>query len=1082
MDKLIQQQNAILEEIKRIETNFRKDSPSRKTREYLDERLANLDRLWAEFNANNDKLSLRGQPDAPYFVENQYEEAREFYNNVRYRISSYTPTSKTDQTGGTFNKQPWSHLQNIRLADPDFNISRPIDMLLDASVYSDILMDGLIKGPNKAPMAQQTRVGWILSGDVKTFNCCVVLNNLADISQYWELEEVQNSSTARSEEDEYCEQLYQSTTRRLQNGRYEVAIPMKQDFEKHLGNSRPKAIAQLYNLERKMAKNTEFSESYTQFMREYLSLGHMKPVTKKVEPSYYLPHHGVLKADSTTTKLRTVFNASSKTSTGYSLNDLMLQGPNLQSDLHSLILSWRKHKIVITADLEKMFRQFFVRECDQHLQRIVWRDIFSTAKTADSLPQEYQLTTITYGTKSAPYLAMRTLKQLALDHKDDFPLASHAILTSFYMDDLLTGESSIEKARDLQKQIIDIFNTAGMNIRKWSSNNMELTQNLSPEQLDISLDFKCAESRKTLGLRWSPRTDSFTFQNKFVDLNSEDHLTKRQLLSNISKIFDPLGWLSPLTVRAKILFQRTWLELNITWDDELPQQIICDWKTLKQDFQHLDKFELPRYLGNTHKYIIHGFCDASEKAYASVVYITATNSKGVCTTRLLTAKTKLAPLKNKLTLPKLELCSAHLLANLLDKVLATMTDSQYEVHCWSDSMIALAWIQGDIHRWQKFVSIRVQKITEIVEPSRWHHVSSELNAADCATRGLTVAQLESHSLWWGPEWLNKLDISSIENVSNLTTCIEEIKASVNATLSTTIIKHKTLILQLLNEYSSLARVATTVAWLSRYILWLRNKKNVPHQNYLSAVEMENAYCIIIRTVQSIEFKEEFSCILQNRKLPRNSKVLCLNPFISKDGYVRVVSVKTKNGILKRPILKLSRLPVKESDTIQVNSSSSDHDRHAVTPGITNRMKMQLENIRNEADVVYSPVSVHDVHHYTAIYATLTLLILGGCIYVVRRVRKTSQQQFRVSPAVTAPVVLRAVEATNVELPELPTKQQSLSSTGVVPPSTSTQSCVKTSGKCKKSVRLWCETIREKKKSNILKTNFLQLLRKCAEKK
>ncbi|XP_041981021.1 uncharacterized protein LOC121734475 [Aricia agestis] len=449
-----------------------------------------------------------------------------------------------------------------------------------------------------------------------------------------------------------------------------------------------------------------------------------------------------------------------------------------------------------------------------------------------------------------------------------------------------------------------------------------------------------------------------------------------------------------------------------------------------------------------------------------------------------------------------------------------MTDSQYEVHCWSDSMIALAWIQGDIHRWQKFVSTRVQKITEIVEPSRWHHVSTELNAADCATRGLTVAQLESHSLWWGPEWLNKLDISSIENVSNLTTCIEEIKASVNATLSTTIIKHKTLILQLLNEYSSLARVATTVAWLSRYILWLRNKKNVPHQNYLSAVEMENAYCIIIRTVQSIEFKEEFSCILQNRKLPRNSKVLCLNPFISKDGYVRVVSVKTKNGILKRPILKLSRLPVKESDTVQVNSSSSDHDRHVVTPGTMSRvqpesqtnqlppsrrrprrnnlchfiftllamflftisptqgtynisnfnssqslhtwdqMKMQLENIKKEADVVYSPVSVHDVHHYTAIYATLTLLILGGCIYVVRRVRKTSQQQFRVSPAVTAPVVLRAVEATNVELPELPTKQQSSSSTGVVPPSTSTQSCVKTSGKCKKSVRLSVPKISE----------------------
>lgn len=393
----------------------------------------------------------------------------------------------------SFKKQPWAHLEHIQLADPDYNISKPIDLLLDVSVYSDIIMNGLVRGPRGGPIAQQTKLGWILSGTVKTFNCNVVVNNMPDLAQYWELEEVTEETTELSSSDKYCEELYQATTRRLKNGTYEVAIPMKPYFERDLGSSKRKAVAQFHNLENKMSANESFSESYKKFMHEYEKLGHMKRVQGLSHNSYYLPHHGVLKADSTTTKLRTVFNASSKTSSGKSLNDLMERGPNLQKDLQSLILTWRHHKYVITADIEKMFRTIAVREMDQPLQSIIWR-----SSTHEPL-EEYHLTTVTYGTKSAPYLAMRTLQQIAIDgiNMKKYPLAIRP----------LEGGETNKETEYLQPQIIPILSEAGMTFRKWSSNTPELTKNLPEESIDTPLDF-----------------------NKFREISGSDKHTERRVL------------------------------------------------------------------------------------------------------------------------------------------------------------------------------------------------------------------------------------------------------------------------------------------------------------------------------------------------------------------------------------------------------------------------------------------------------------------------------------------------------------------------------------------------------------------------
>lgn len=779
----------------------------------------------------------------------------------------------------TFNRRAWPHIQHIQLADPEYNVSRPIDLLLDASVYSDIIMSGLIKGPSMAPIAQQTKLGWILSGNVKTFNCHVVINNLSDLSQYWELEDVNDNSPVSSPEEQYCEQLYQSTTTRLPDGRYQVALPMKPQFERNLGLSKSKAIAQFRNIENKMLKNQEFSNSYIQFMMDYENMGHMKRVSNFDTISCYLPHHGVLKSDSSTTKLRTVFNASSKTSSGFSLNELMERGPNLQKDLSSLIISWRQHKYVITADIEKMFRQILVRESDQHLQRIVWR-----ASPRDPMT-DYQLTTVTYGTKAAPYLAMRTLRQIALDGSTQYPLAAEALQNTFYMDDLLTGGETIQEARRLQLEIIYMLQGAGMNIRKWSSNAPELIKDLSSDQVDAPLDFRCSESRKTLGIRWNPKTDTFTFQNKFVDLRDEEPLTKRLLLGYISKIFDPLGWLSPLTIRAKLLFQKTWTRDNITWDDELSDTMKEEWNQLKLEFQNLNEINIPRYLGNKKHYVIHGFCDASEKAYSCTIYIVSKNDKGAYTSHLLTAKTKLAPLRHKITLPRLELCGALLLSRLFKKVMHIYPNVNMTINAWTDSMVVIGWIHGDVYKWKQFVANRVQQITSVIPSSNWHHVRSEQNAADCATRGLSLKQLSTNSLWWeGPDWLLHFDTKLISNKKYASPSIEIKKSYVNVALY----DNNSFIIKLLNECSSITRLVTIVGWFLRYLHWLRDKQNTSRLRYLSVSEISHSYNLIIETVQHIEFQEDMHTLSKGESLKRTSKLLCLNPYIdSKDGLLRV---------------------------------------------------------------------------------------------------------------------------------------------------------------------------------------------------
>ena len=241
-------------------------------------------------------------------------------------------------------------------------------------------------------------------------------------------------------------------------------------------------------------------------MQDYESSGHMEavpPPTDDKTVCYYLPHHPVFKSTSTTTKTRVVFDCSAKTTSGVALNDILQIGPTIQEDLYSLVLRFRTHVICFTADIEQMYRQISLNPQDKNLQRILWR------QSPDQHIQEYCLQTVTYGTASAPFLATRCLKKLAEDNMVAYPKAASVLLNDFYVDDLLSGASTIQEAIEIQQELTTLLASAGFPLRKWASNDSQFLATI-PQQLRemnpaVSLDNEGGVM--ALGLQWSPKSD-----------------------------------------------------------------------------------------------------------------------------------------------------------------------------------------------------------------------------------------------------------------------------------------------------------------------------------------------------------------------------------------------------------------------------------------------------------------------------------------------------------------------------------------------------------------------------------------------
>ncbi|XP_065075911.1 uncharacterized protein LOC135699568 [Ochlerotatus camptorhynchus] len=802
---------------------------------------------------------------------------------VLRKVTSDTPSVP-------FNASELKLPNDLPLADPDFGTPRRVDMIIGAAHFFSFLRNGRFRLPSL--LFVETVFGWIASGKIDessgnyqqpiaTCHVATVVPVDELLQRFWQIEEVNGSNYSVDEQN--CEDFYQQTVSRDPTGRYIVRMPKHPQCDQMIGESRAMAMRRLQWLDKRLQKDDEMKAQYYAFMEEYISLGHMVLAPhddNNGSTNCYLPHHPVVKQSSTTTKVRVVFDGSAKTSTGHSLNDALLVGPVVQDDILDIHLRFRMVKIAVVADAEKMYRQVLMHHTDRPLQKILW------PPSSSGTVQAYELCTVTYGLAPSSFLATRTLLQLAEDHGSEYPKASKALRKNVYVDDFITGDNTIDGAIQLRTELMQLLQKGGFLLRKWCSNSLQVLDGLPPELLGTqsSIKFGPEETIKTLGISWEPKADVFKFDTSIIVNNQTP--TKRNILSTIAQLFDPLGIISPVVVQAKILMQHLWL-LALEWDAEVPPEIRQQWVRFAEQLPQLANFRIDRYalVPKYRRIELHCFADASKAAYGACIYVRSESSDGSVKISLLASKSKVAPLK-PLSIPRLELCAALIASRLYDRISKALDINFSVVVFWSDSTVVLQWMKSPPRSWKTFVANRISEIQSTTHGSEWLHVAGKDNPADLVSRGMSAEELVANNLWkYGPTWLQE-DISRwpVQLTQEDQLPSEEMEANPNVILTTQTLKPTSLF----ERFSSYPLLLGAVAYCFRfYNNTRRNKEHRKSSSVLSAAELQHSKLALVKLVQAETFPEDLKQLKKRQMVSGKSSLRLLNPFLDSDGLIRV---------------------------------------------------------------------------------------------------------------------------------------------------------------------------------------------------
>ena len=400
-----------------------------------------------------------------------------------------------------------------------------------------------------------------------------------------------------------------------------------------------------------------------------------------------------------------------------------------------------------------MYREVLLHPDDQSLHRFIWRE----DPSADWIT--YQMTRVTFGVTASPYLAVKTLQQVAQDFGDNMATAKWHVQQSFYVDDLMGGADSVEEAITLYHDLKSILSQASFQLKKWrssSSNVLEIIHTEDQESLPTQdlVDMYAASYPKALGVTWNSLQDTMATH---VNLPTTYASTKRGIISDIARTFDVLGWLAPAILPMKIMYRELW-KIKLEWDEDVSYYLKKKHQRWRDELHLLSTVQIPRHYFQGRKPVtveLHGFSDASKEAYAAVIFIRATYTAGPPSSHLVVAKTRVTPLNTR-SIPQLELCGADLLAKLMTTTRQTLNIPIQDVYSYCDSTMVLAWLDGSPHRYKIYVANRIASTVNLIPTAAWRYVPTKENPADAASRGLTASELKHHPLWWhGPPWLLK---------------------------------------------------------------------------------------------------------------------------------------------------------------------------------------------------------------------------------------------------------------------------------------------------------------------------------------
>lgn len=376
--------------------------------------------------------------------------------------------------------------------------------------------------------------------------------------------------------------------------------------------------------------------------------------------------------------------------------------------------------------------------------------------------------------------------------------------------------------------------------------------------------------------------------NYNLRLINKIYTTKRSILSDISKIFDLLGLVGPVIVKAKIILQKLWL-LKLDWDESIPLNLKTEWLNVVEQLMELHKICVPRQfiLKNPIEIFIHGFSDASLLAYGACVYLYAKDRFGNISSHLIAAKSRIAPVK-VISLPRLELCGALISSQLINKIVCAMNINLNGIFYWTDSEIVLAWLAKEPANWTMFVRNRVSQIQEFTKNGIWKHINSNDNPADIISRGAYPQQLHDSYLWFeGPKFLK----SPQEQWPSFT--LNEIDVPEQCTKYSSFIVSENInkiYSVYYTKFSSYTRLIRTTAYIYRFYNNIRArlyKKQTIQDLNLSPIEITRSEISLVKLVQQLRFSQEINDLRTKNRVNNNSKLVNLNPFLDEFGIIRV---------------------------------------------------------------------------------------------------------------------------------------------------------------------------------------------------
>ena len=772
--------------------------------------------------------------------------------------------------------QGYSHLRSLNF--PSL-AEKNIDLLLGCDLHQAFLTKNMIVGDPGDPCGLHTALGWTIYGTdggdqrleepsnlmvnfLSTENTDTSCERLLEIlSQDFEDCDEGRNALALSHEDEHALFILNRSVKKV-DSHYSVGLLWKGDATL-LSDGRSLAETRLKYLKKKFQKDPVLFDRYSEKMSEYIDK-YAERVSEELTSSgriRYIPHHCIMGES----KFRVVFDCSARCN-GESLNDKLLRGPDLTNTVVGVLIRFRQHPIAVVADIKGMFSQVMVDENDRDSLRFLWypdNDLTQNAIT-------YRMRTNVFGAKSSPCCAAFALRRTASENVTGASQdVVDAVLRNIYVDDMCVSCITEKDASDLVTQLCPLLASGGFYLTKFLSNNRTVLEQLSPEDLagHVNLSGKLPV-HKTLGVFWDASSDLLKVK---VNIKTKPN-TRRGLLSMIGQTYDPLGIIQPFLLPARRLLQEA-CQSNLGWDQNISEipGLEQGWDCWFGSLPKLEQVEVIRCIlpdNNTKRVELHTFSDASTVGYGACSYLRSVCSDGVVYCNLNMGKSRVAPIK-RISIPRLELVAAVLsarLSNLIKNELDLTIDEEYY---WTDATVVLRYINNSSSRFEMFIANRVELLHTLTSVTQWRYVPTNENPADLSSRGIPPKMCCSADLWFkGPpflffnsehwpeqlkflsEWLN--DDQEVEGMKQC--CFQKFQK-------------EDVVSRLFAHYSDFTRLQRAVAWMIRFIVFLRWKgkscNQIPLTGPLTAAECCAAQETILRVTQVQSFAEVFA-ILPNQ--------------------------------------------------------------------------------------------------------------------------------------------------------------------------------------------------------------------------